>query len=189
MPDSSQYISRTATADTFAWRTDRPARILRRPRPRAGKPHEESGYADILGPFIADMEEAAKKHHTMALEGMKESMERTIGHLGYKYFTYHIAHAMGIQATADRLPHILSTYPKPWVRHYFSEGYLNDDPVVSELLQRSDPFVWSEIALPDDLSRRQKRLFDEARDAGIANGITIPIRGQKSEIAALRACS
>jgi hypothetical protein len=60
---------------------------------------------------------------------------------------------------------MISTYPEEWIRHYLAEGYLDDDPVVTELLHNPLPFLWSDIVRPGDLSRRQRQLVEEARAA------------------------
>lgn len=102
--------------------------------------------------------------------------------LGFKHFTYHLARSGIAGSSSGRLPYMISNYPDSWVKHYVRERYLDDDPVVGEFLRRRHPFLWSEIAASEVLSRRQRRLLDDARSAGIAEGITLPIH-DRGEIA------
>jgi DNA-binding CsgD family transcriptional regulator len=120
---------------------------------------------DILTKFVDSLE------GTMSLSAMEALFSATLTNIGIKYFTYHIAHIPG---SSGRLPYILSTYPESWVKHYFEKKYLDHDPVVDAVDQRRLPFVWSEVTDSDDLNRRQRVLMDEARQAGVSDGMTIP---------------
>jgi DNA-binding CsgD family transcriptional regulator len=124
---------------------------------------------DVLVDFLDRLKDAREP------VDLKQVFNAAIADLGFKYFTYHVVRVSGV---GGRLPYIISSYPEQWLRHYFAEGYLDEDPVLEELPKRQLPFCWSEVSLPDELSAKQKRLFDEARDAGIKDGITIPIHGR-----------
>jgi LuxR family transcriptional regulator, activator of conjugal transfer of Ti plasmids len=118
------------------------------------------------------------------IEQLRDIFSQAASSLGFKHFTYHVARSGIVGSGSGRLPYIISNYPDSWVKHYFRERYLDEDPVVGEFLRRRNPFLWSEIAQPEALSRRQLRLFDEARSAGITEGITLPIH-HRGEIAAV----
>jgi LuxR family transcriptional activator of conjugal transfer of Ti plasmids len=139
---------------------------------------------DALGPFIERLDAAGDLDCNDRLDALKNIFSDAVTALGFKYFTYHVVRARAIDPAAGRLPHIISTYPDAWVRHYFREQYLDEDPVLGELMRRHSPFIWAEIARPDNLSHRQRRLFDEAQDAGIINGVTFPLHNG-SEIASI----
>jgi DNA-binding CsgD family transcriptional regulator len=110
------------------------------------------------------------------LNEMETVLSKSINELGFKYVTYHVIRVNGI--VGNRLPYIVSNYPRSWIAHYFSMGYLDDDPVVGEALRRLGPFCWREIAVHEPVTRRQSLMLDEARDAGVQNGLTIPLIGQ-----------
>jgi DNA-binding CsgD family transcriptional regulator len=141
------------------------------------------GYCvDALGRFIEqldNLEQMTGKEHLAAADRLNE-LQRIFsdacGNLGLEYFAYHVVRASGLGCTDGRLPYIISNYPAAWVQHYFSANYLSEDPVIDMLLERRKPFIWSEAAKPDILSQGQRRLLDEARDAGLRDGLTIPIR-------------
>src|SRR5580658_4867925 len=141
-------------------------------------------FLDALGPFIERLDAAGDLDCNDRLDALKNIFSDAVTALGFKYFTYHVVRARAIDPAAGRLPHIISTYPDAWVRHYFREQYLDEDPVLGELMRRHSPFIWAEIARPDNLSHRQRRLFDEAQDAGIINGVTFPLHNG-SEIASI----
>ena len=68
---------------------------------------------------------------------------------------------------------LVDTYPLAWVDHYKENHYYLHDPILS----------WSKIRLPfnwcgnkmENLTLVQKRLFSEAHDFGVKNGITISL--------------
>lgn len=116
-----------------------------------------------------------------SVERKKSLLDKLLQGLGIKSFTYHLLQIDG--QGASRFPYVISTYPDDWRKHYFESGYLDDDPVVGEVLRRRLPFSWNGIADPVDLSRRQRKLLDEARMAGVSNGFTIPINAGNSKAA------
>jgi LuxR family transcriptional regulator, activator of conjugal transfer of Ti plasmids len=140
-------------------------------------PSEADQHDDLLNEFVAELEQAR------SVSEMQAILSRQLAKLGVKHFVYHVARANGLDEV--RLPHIITNYPERWRQHYFSSGYLNEDPVVGETLRRRLPFLWSQVIAPDSLSPRQLQLMEEGRDAGIADGLTIPIIGHGADAASL----
>jgi DNA-binding CsgD family transcriptional regulator len=132
---------------------------------------------DVLGQFLEHLDRIGQLSVSERLETLRTVLSPTLNELGFKHFTYHVARSSSVGGTG-RLPYIISNYPDAWVRHYFREHYLEDDPVVSRLLRDRQPFLWSQVGGTDDLNSRQRRLFDEARDAGVVSGLTVPIHGR-----------
>jgi DNA-binding CsgD family transcriptional regulator len=113
---------------------------------------------------------------------LRSIFAEAVGGLGFRYFAYHL---VKIAEVGNRLPYAITTYPEHWISHYISEGYLQEDPVLGEAPNRHVPFAWSEITPPEHLSRKQRQLFDEARDIGVRDGFTIPIHGRNGEFATM----
>jgi LuxR family quorum-sensing system transcriptional regulator CciR len=63
-------------------------------------------------------------------------------------------------------------YPDDWVQHYQQRGYASIDPVHRTAFTRSAPYRWHDIT---GLNTLERRLLDEARDAGLISGLSIPI--------------
>ncbi|WP_296946766.1 LuxR family transcriptional regulator [uncultured Massilia sp.] len=72
---------------------------------------------------------------------------------------------------------VITTYPASWVRRYQEAGYEAVDPVVRRVAGSSLPVFWDGLAgvVPRHI------VFDEARDHGLANGITVPVAGPRGE--------
>jgi len=131
---------------------------------------------DALGSFIEKLNGVSDPAELRSIFGT------AVGEMGFRYFAYHLVKVAEI---GDRLPYAITTYPEAWISHYIGEGYLQEDPVLGEGPKRRTPFAWSEINMPEQISRKQKRLFDEARDIEIRDGFTIPIHGRNGEFATM----
>lgn len=116
-----------------------------------------------------------------SVDSKKILLDKLLTNLGIKSFAYHLLQING--QGVRRFPYIISTYSGDWEKYYFESGYLDDDPVVGEVLRGRLPFSWKDIIDPVDLNRRQRKLLDEARMAGISNGFTIPIDAGNSKAA------
>jgi len=66
-----------------------------------------------------------------------------------------------------------TTYPSDWVYRYQDAGHVDIDPVVKHISTSNLPVFW------DDLNQGAEKhlVFDEARQHGLANGITVPVSG------------
>jgi len=73
-------------------------------------------------------------------------------------------------------PAVAMNFPDDWRDHYFARKYDRIDVVVlTPCLAR--PFLWSWLQQRPSLESEQRLIFDEARAAGLNNGISIPLHG------------
>ena len=108
-------------------------------------------------------------------------LERQCDQLGYNGYFY--APLLGEQG-AERLfkdgrqvvegdhlarQNAFTSYPAAWVRRYQEAGHVNTDPVIKRIAASNLPVFW------DEVSRKEKKhiVFDEARQHGLANGMTV----------------
>ncbi|WP_020400046.1 LuxR family transcriptional regulator [Kordiimonas gwangyangensis] len=110
---------------------------------------------------------------------MAESHER-LGHL------FHTAarklgfnHYACVSCLAfDELPEdavFLAHYPDDWTEYYLENKYDRIDRILQVSLGSSMPFNWDHAQVVQGRSTAQQRFFDEAEDAGIVYGVTVPI--------------
>ncbi|MEW5728484.1 MAG: LuxR family transcriptional regulator [Pseudomonadota bacterium] len=132
------------------------------------------GNRDILGAFLERLKDIDD------VAGCKSLLAETIEPLGIAHFAYHLVRVAGLPGP---LPYAISTYPESWVQRYVAAGYLRDDPLIEELPNRRLPFLWSDIAAGDDLTPKQRKMFAEAREHGLINGLTVPIHAKNGEFA------
>ena len=67
------------------------------------------------------------------------------------------------------------SYPTVWKARSAEQRYFADDPVLLTAQRLALPFTWEEIPRHIDLTRRQRLILDEAKEAGLSNGYTVPI--------------
>jgi len=72
---------------------------------------------------------------------------------------------------------LLRGWNEEWIAYYTRMNYVRDDPIAKELLQNSTTFVWSEICCHRKLSSLENRIMSEAYEAGLEDGLTVPVFG------------
>lgn len=68
---------------------------------------------------------------------------------------------------------ICAHYPANWVEHYLQHDYGLVDPVHRAAFTASGPYRWADIT---DLNPAERHVLMEASDAGLKNGLSIPVR-------------
>jgi len=76
-------------------------------------------------------------------------------------------------------PAVLVDYPLDWQRHYFETGYVTTDPIVARAPLSRLPFSWTQLR---DLTPVNRRMFNEAGEAGLRNGAVVSIHGPAGEV-------
>jgi len=80
-------------------------------------------------------------------------------------------------------PAIALNYPSYWQNYYMEHNYRYIDPVVVYAPFIAGPFLWDSLVVRYDLNRKQLQLLNEAREAGLKNGITVPLHGPSGKLA------
>ncbi|MGC9955065.1 MAG: LuxR family transcriptional regulator [Rhizomicrobium sp.] len=73
--------------------------------------------------------------------------------------------------------------PEEWSRRYVEQRYVEVDPVISEVMMNTEPFLWSEALTKCHAGKRQRQIFDEATEFHLNEGICIPIFGPRGYMA------
>jgi DNA-binding CsgD family transcriptional regulator len=84
---------------------------------------------------------------------------------------------------------IVGNYPADWMQFYVASGYEELDPVRQWVVTADGPFAWRDPARNGLLSRIQRNLLHEAEDAGLKDGVGIPLRGAHGALAGVGAAS
>lgn len=66
-------------------------------------------------------------------------------------------------------------YPVEWLTHFSEKGYAKRDPIFWAAGWMARPFWWDELFMALTVANDQRRILNEARECGIAGGMTIPI--------------
>ncbi|MBI5114352.1 MAG: autoinducer binding domain-containing protein [Rhodovulum sp.] len=81
---------------------------------------------------------------------------------------------------------LLDRWPPAWSRRYFERGYLAVDPAVRRVSTTgAQPFLWSEVAAECRDDPLGRRVFDEAREHSLRDGLTVPLVTLEGDAAAV----
>lgn len=101
---------------------------------------------------------------------MKDYIQKLLCGIDYEYFTYYSVRS-GIEG-------VISTYPTQWAERYISNHYENIDFVFNHAT--SIPFFWGET-FTKDITPDENRVFYEAHDFGINQGVSTPLFSNQKE--------
>lgn len=106
-----------------------------------------------------------------------------VHHFGYDKVAFAAVTPAAQAAVASVLPRpaLVVSCPWEWVDHYRACRYQDIDPCLLQAPTRLRPYTWAETAADNRLSARQRALFAEARDAGLRDGVCIPVHGPAGE--------
>ncbi len=71
---------------------------------------------------------------------------------------------------------VLGRPSREWSGRYRENGYFRHDAVISHIATSSDAVWWSTFSRERRLSHEEKMLFEEAREHGVGEGLTAPVR-------------
>lgn len=116
-----------------------------------------------------------------SIEGLHAAVVSIVKQMGYEHFIY------GVQVnTSITRPYqfVFSGYPKEWRSRYVEAGYQNIDPTVAHCIKnkRVIPIIWD-----SQLSRNRPaaRMMGEAKEFGLASGVSFSVHGRYGEAAML----
>jgi DNA-binding CsgD family transcriptional regulator len=126
--------------------------------------------------FIEDTNKATSSKEATRI------FERALAHFGYDRFCYSLITAHP-SAGLDAAHGVARNYPDDWMAHYAANHYEKKDPVRVYAFASDRPFTWDSLGQARNLKPEQQRVMDEAREAGLLDGIAVPICGQNGELA------
>jgi LuxR family quorum-sensing system transcriptional regulator CciR len=116
-------------------------------------------------------------------EAVFELFRLAVFELGFERIAFCAATFAAQEALArgNLRPVVALNYPDDWVNHYFEKRYQEIDPVFLLTPSKGAPFLWDDIVKQESLSSRQRNLFNECKEAGLHNGVSVPIHGPRGE--------
>ncbi len=80
---------------------------------------------------------------------------------------------------------LASSYPEDWMKYYTEKNYIAIDPVFKGALKSRVPFFWADLENDPDIPRSSLKVLDQGAEAGLQDGIAIPLFGLNNEITGL----
>lgn len=124
-------------------------------------------------PLAQDFIAASKR--ISDLDTLAEAFLKRIGQMGFDSFA--CASLVDPASPPDNFVYV-NYYPEKWMHHYLEHQYAQCDPVLQVAMHTSVPFRWSDQSVRADLSRKQKKLFQDASEAGLDYGFAVPIHSR-----------
>lgn len=116
-----------------------------------------------------------------SVTAVQRALEETFEDLGFQQLSYVVLRSPhGLQR-----PKVLTTFPDEWRSRYVDLNYSAFDAVYPAASAFMFPLRWDEIYRDRRTSRRQKTIFDEAKEFGVKTGVTVPIHGPAGGLASL----
>ena len=110
--------------------------------------------------------------------------EHAAGELGFDRIAYGALAGRELYGQSDTPPPaVLLNYPWDWQERYFKRGYQNVDPVVLYSASIAVPYAWDDVPKFLSIDGQQRLLFNEAAEAGLNNGLTVPLLGPAGSLA------
>lgn len=131
-----------------------------------------------IGDYIERMNQAATQAEAC------EILIEQVGDMGFDAVAYGVLSEFQQTGNLDYLRIILS-FPDAWVAHYVEKGYTDIDPINQYSRLARNAFRWNAVAQLDGISKRQQRVINESQDAGLRQGVSVPLFGPRGEHAVL----
>jgi DNA-binding CsgD family transcriptional regulator len=84
---------------------------------------------------------------------------------------------------------ILVNYSEDWMKHYVQSNCEIYDPVRRNMYSAPGTFAWDKLMERPTMTGLQRNFMNDATDAGLHDGIGIPLRGPRGAIAGVGAAS
>lgn len=78
---------------------------------------------------------------------------------------------------------VMENYPEDWIQYYFEQGLDQIDPIVTYGVHQMGSFAWEDIPKRTRLLPKQMECLNLGSEAGLNNGISIPLRGINNQMA------
>lgn len=114
------------------------------------------------------------------LSDVRDLLEAEFARLGFPHFCYcvHGMRPRSVQSTAW----LLHNFPLAWEKRHIAKSYLRRDPIFAAARRFTLPFRWDDPDFLGALDADQLGILAEAREYGIARGVTIPLHGPEASV-------
>ncbi|WP_081811151.1 LuxR family transcriptional regulator [Hyphomonas beringensis] len=117
-----------------------------------------------------------RANDTEDTEALFRSFDQLVRQYGIDVSSYHIL-AEQLRRVPLEAGMIRHTFPVEWSERYLSEKYADIDPLLSQARSEAYPFHWFKVEDKMKLSQQQRVFLKELKQAGLRDGLAIPIFG------------
>jgi len=71
--------------------------------------------------------------------------------------------------------------PEDWLAQYMTQRYYENDPILLAFPGQHAPYLWDEVLATGHFTAKQRLIVEQGREAGLHNGVAIPLYGPQGE--------
>lgn len=117
-------------------------------------------------------------NQTRSLSALFELLVSCASEEGFSEVAYGaLTYAESVHLPAHPPPAVAMNFPQEWCDRYFERNYQKIDPVVRRAPTFAGPFVWNQLVDQCHLQRSEELVLAESREAGLKQGISVPLFG------------
>lgn len=110
--------------------------------------------------------------------------QKALGDYGFDQVAYGVlTNHVIYRSQGGVAPAVALNYPADWVKHYFESRYQEIDPIVLLSPSLRKPFSWDSLEEVADLTPEQKNFMSEGAEAGLNDGLSVPLHGPFGNVA------
>ncbi len=128
--------------------------------------------------FVRDSNRAPDGEALFAL------LSQAVGQYGYDQLMFSVLFDRDLPAELNR-PCLYVTYSEEWMKYYAEKDYGRIDPVLRAAATSGHAFTWDELEKTTAFTPHQVRMMRLAEDAGLREGIGVPLRGSRALVAGI----
>lgn len=129
--------------------------------------------------FEAFISDTAKTGSSLELFNL---FVRAMDRFGYDRVIFSIPRDLDLPQDQNQIG-LFHKYPEDWQKYYAEKNFALIDPILKAAAFYDDAFEWSTIEKAFPLTNRQTAFMRLGEEAGLNNGVGIPLRGQRAQIA------
>lgn len=119
----------------------------------------------------------------------RETLEEFTAASGFQFYTYITGRVVGGRRLANidprERPLHMTNIPDDWKAEYFKKKFCDHDPIWLFALGNLMPERWSNIVNRFDMTAKQQNIMNVGQDAGLSDGVIVPVHGPGGEFAVL----
>jgi DNA-binding CsgD family transcriptional regulator len=132
--------------------------------------------------FVTDTHQAADG------KALFDLLSRAVGQYGYDRLIF--STLLDFDLPPELNTHgLYQNYPEDWQAYYAENDCARLDPVLLAAAVREHAFTWDDLEKTSHYSRAQVRFMRLSEEAGLHNGVAIPLRNRHSVIAGIALAS
>lgn len=129
-----------------------------------------------------NLQQFSERHRqASSMEEVKSLCDSFSELVGFEHYLFGICRPTSLSA-----PEIstITNYPESWTKLYFESSFQSQDPVVRYCFENVTPIRWDHLLQLDDyLTPAAEQILAQAAQAGLAHGLSIPLRSHNGDFA------